>query len=447
MALYRCLTRNSMGFRHKCFSLLLLSILLSMLSSSLLVRLFGGSLYQRYRGTEAEHMGEVGFAPTEEIPRVSSLKEMKELETFVLVLDQEGLAQVRKASSSAERYKFRGHTSVCAEVILTGGEGVIVRMPPTAAKGRAGDPPILPVGRLRPWSELPDWVRERVQPVSASHSVTEYYIDMVGEGGEPRDEEDYRVWLTRRGAWIGVFLWFSLTRVVFVRWGWAAALIRHRGDGMMPHNDLELWCASVYGLWSSWRWPLEGWPLMGGMHRTPLRILWTKAWLRNRWQIHNSREGLKTVQELVHDHAQDVRRGEDAAWDLCRAMRITGSLFLCRMIDRPTMDQVYALIAQTIRRLYSSWDELMEDYMTAYAQWAHIFHIHEEADLDIRLCKQILRGIRKRRYGPYSIPWDLRFSSDPRTWTRTEQLRLTCQMYQVRRTGRGRGGKRLQTHL
>lgn len=445
MALYRRLTRNSMGFRHKCVSLLLLSILLSLLSASLLVRLFGGALYQRYQSTEAEHRGEVGFAPTEEIPRASSLEEMKAHETFALVLTQDGLAQIQRASP-VERSKFRGHTSICAGVTLPSGERVAVRMPPTAAQGKKGESLVLPVGRLRPFSELPAWVRKRAEGEPAPLSATEYYIDMIGEGSDPRDEEDYRFWLTRRSAWIGVFFWFCLTRVVFVRRGWAAALIWHRRDGMMPHNDLELWCASVYGLWSSSQWPLEGWPLMGGMHRTLIRVLWTKARLRERWQIHNSWEGLKTVQELVHDHAQDVRRSEDAAWDLCRAMRITGSMFLCRMIDRPTMDQVYAHIAQTIRRLYSSWDQLMEDYMTAYAQWAHIFHTHKEANLDIQQCKQTLRGLRKRRYGPYSIPWDLRISSNPKTWTRTEQLRQACQMYHIRQAGRGKRGKRVRSN-
>ena len=87
------------------------------------------------------------------------------------------------------------------------------------------------------------------------------------------------------------------------------------------------------------------------------------------------------------------------------------------MISREEMDQEYSRIGKKMQSIFSSWEQLCENYLEAYAQWQLDSQKPKEAEKNIKNRYAVYQMLKEKNPGPYtSVPWNLDLS-----WHPTEQ--------------------------
>lgn len=403
---------NRMGFRHKFLTRTYLAIFLAFLWSIIIPAAFSEPLYSLYVSTKDVQPGSVGSMAYDTLPFAHSFAEMQQLDRFTIQIDDEDWRwQDNRFYLDDKPYYI---------VPLPSGENMAVRLNIDSILTYE-DPyvRILPVGTLR---EL-KFEKDNGGGHLAIVADRGYYVDMIGDFATLYTQDAFSDRVQEISFGILIILLIPLVRVTNVRKGKFAPAFFPMRDPMLPKNDLELWCASIYAIWSYSFTSLEGWPLMGGSHRSHAQLQASRSGLTEQWDIDSAESGLKTVHSLTNYHIRDAS-DPDAGWDLCRATQLLGMMYKCRMIDRKTMDEEYSRVAVVIQRDFPSWEALTDNYLEGYARWIHRVAEPGEAEQRIEKRQRILEHLRRQENGPYAIPWniDLRWSphdTPSTTWVKT----------------------------
>ena len=252
---------NRMGFRHKFLTRTYLAIFLAFLWSIIIPAAFSEPLYSLYVSTKDVQPGSVGSMAYDTLPFAHSFAEMQQLDRFTIQIDDEDWRwQDNSFYLDDEAYYL---------VPLPSGENMAVRLNIDSILTYE-DPyvRILPVGTLR---EL-KFEKDNGGGHLAIVADRGYYVDMIGDFATLYTQDAFSDRVQEISFGILIILLIPLVRVTNVRKGKFAPAFFPMRDPMLPKNDLELWCASTYAIWSYSFTSLEGWPLMGGSHRSHAQL-------------------------------------------------------------------------------------------------------------------------------------------------------------------------------
>lgn len=121
---------------------------------------------------------------------------------------------------------------------------------------------------------------------------------------------------------------------------------------------------------------------LGGWERTVLQQDIAREILSEMWEVSGKEELLDTVEHLV----VTGRMGRDG-WQLGRATMVLGFGYTAGYINREELLMASLPAGEAIQEVFSSWQELHEDYLKSYEQWSTGYksnHLRREA------CKALL---------------------------------------------------------
>ena len=255
----------------------------------------------------------------------------------------------------------------------------------------------LPVGVWREWT-LPEELS-----IYTTITDTGHYIDMYGDYTAIASPAVFEHAIGSSAAVWMFFLFLLAFRVVGVRRRrFAPALLASR-DPLLPRNDLECWCAATFAIWSHSFDGMEGFPLITGARGTRRQVRIFREALSEQWDIHNKKEGLRTVHELTTEWA-GVLDAHESGWDLCRATQLLGMMYLVGMLTRDELDQEFSRAGRVIQRSFSSWDELVESYLAGFRAW--VDRTGRDGSGNEVFRRGIYERLKRQSFSPYSIPWD-----------------------------------------
>lgn len=416
MASAKYSTKNRLGFKHKFATTTILSTIVAMFLVFLISEFLAPLLYPYYKASMDVGPGSVGSKAYKSLPYAHSIEEMKEYDKFTIQIQDEDWSWSYNDTYIDEKLFYT--------VPLPSGETIAVRINMDSVLNyKDQDTIILPVGTLRKL----EGEKKCNNGAIAILSTTDYYVDMLGEFANLMTEQRFQERsMDTMGLLMLVFL--CIIRIILVRKAIVAPALFSKRDPMIPRNDLELWAASTYAIWSNSFSILEGWPLMGGAHRGIFRRRMSRRSLEEQWDIKTAQDGLETVEELTQGHALDTACPQ-AAWDLCRATQLLGMMYQCKMIDRDTMDREYSKTGMIIQRIFSSWEELAKNYLAGYAGWQQRVADGSEAQKRIAARYQIYERLKSHRGGPYTIPWNIDLHWHPQDRGSNSVLKKTLKEY------------------
>ncbi len=412
MASFRIPTRNKYGFSTGIWHAALVSLLLTMVLTRLLQSFLAPAAYQQYLEEHTLPAGSVGTAAGADVPAAQSLDDLDRLDRFTIETVGSVLNYDHFTAEDGTVYHY---------LMLPSGELVYARVNLQAVtgleeKGRYR----LPVGCWREWpGETPELVAGIADAVANGEDAGYYteqfgedyplrfssrYVDMYGDHQPVLSEEDFQYDISRGVVallFAVTFLACSLLRVLL---GQAAPVFWSSRDPLLPRNDLECWCASTFALWAASFPALEGWPLITGGHRSLWRVWMTKRSLREQWGIRGRKDGIRVVEKLIEEWAEEPELLDDtyAGWDLCRATQLLGMMYLAGYISRKTLDLEFSRAGGVIQQRFSGWEALTDSYLLGCIQWLS----EEEREKEFVLRRDILLKLRATPCGPYTVPWD-----------------------------------------
>ena len=255
----------------------------------------------------------------------------------------------------------------------------------------------LPVGVWREWT-LPEELSYFTTITDTSH-----YIDMYGNYTAIAPPAVFEHLIASSAVVWMFFLSLLAFRIIGVRrWRFAPAFLASR-DPLLPRNDLECWCAATFAVWSHSFSGMEGFPLITGARGTRRQVRTFRDSLAESWDIHNRKEGLRTVHELTDEWA-GVLDAHESGWDLCRATQLLGMMYLVGMLKRDDLDQEFSRAGRVIQRCFSSWDELVESYLAGFRAWVDQTGRDGAGNMAFR--REIYERLKRQSFSPYSIPWN-----------------------------------------
>lgn len=110
-------------------------------------------------------------------------------------------------------------------------------------------------------------------------------------------------------------------------------------------------------------------------------------------------ESLMNIYEKNGEHAID-------AWDYCRALQLLGWYYIADYYTREEAVSQSLEIAKKLQKTYSSWDELIESYMTGYNYWQE--EDPKAPDSETAKRQKVFDELKSGRDNPYTIDWDLK---------------------------------------
>lgn len=418
--MYHYSTVNKYGFRHRFATCVLLVMPVVFLISIFLPPVIAPLLYPYYASQFHVGDGDVGSPASADTPAASSIAEMMENERFT-VHPADPYWDDIEGPVILDNVRYYA-------LLLPSGERISarVRMKAVTESGSEDLPDTLPVGTLR-----------RIEPkeirgngAELRLTTTEYYVDMIGDFGKILSQKDFSYDLGRKL----ILLYFPLIflfRVAGVHLGLFSPTFFVRRDPLLPKSDLELWAASVYAVWANSSSLHEGWPLIGGMHRGPIRVRLSRSAFRKRWGGRSGKDGLEIIQRLIQSHGIEPPT-PDAAWELSQAVQLAGTLYQARLISRDDMDQAYSRAGKKIQGIFSSWDQFCENDLQAFAQWQLRSKPQKEAEKNIKKRLAIYSRLKGQNPGPYTVPWNVDLNWHPADRGGNEITRQILKEYNAR---------------
>lgn len=169
-----------------------------------------------------------------------------------------------------------------------------------------------------------------------------------------------------------------------------------------PQNDTETWYRDTYVLWS-YVYCFD-WEFIGGCERDEFNRKDMRRMLENDWFI-NSLKELNDVIALLKKDGVDNKDG----WDLCRAMQLLACAYLANYFEREELNSRSKEIALIIQTTFSSWEELIESYLSGLEKWG-LNDIDEPiAYLAIRERRNAYNLLRVTPKAPFRMNWYLEF--------------------------------------
>lgn len=385
---------NVYGFKHCMLRTILFSVVVLLLCGLIGLLLIGPWLYPVYYDSVIPKQGEVGAAAKNDTPTALSIEDMRNYNTFTILIDKDVL-RYDDVKIGQETYYY---------IKLPSEEAVIAKIDVSQVQeteGGADQQTLykLPIGTWRKW----DCPKAKEEWIAEFLVTLDYYVDMTGDNVSIMSEEAFCKILSDRMLAIGFILTLLFSRIIGVRKERYAPAIFAGRDPLLPRNDMELWCASTFAIWAHFYVVLEGWPLVTGSHKNKrsLKSIW--AGLREQWDIHSREEGLRMVHSLIQAH-ENSSPTPTAGWDLCRATQLLGMMHLVGMIDRDTMDIEFSRAGREMQSLFHSWEELAESYLLGYEQWQQGV---DNAYINIVERRSVYERLKKNANGPYAVPWNL----------------------------------------
>ena len=389
MARYKVSNRNIYGFNTR--PLLTFGICIPLIMAfGLAVSFWVAPLfYEGYVAKYTVEEGAPGHASAADTPAASSIADMERLSDGFTFQTTGTVLNYDKVRVGEAIYHF---------LTLDSGERVIAHINRKALTetGEAGVYR-LPVGVWREW-ETPEEVQIYTTLADSSH-----YIDMYGDYVPIVPLEDYSHAMGSRALTWAFVLGLMAFRVVGVRrWRFAPALLASR-DPLLPRNDLECWCAATFAIWSHSFTGMEGFPLITGTRGTRKQVKRFRESLAESWGIRSREEGLETVHELTDAWAGALDT-TGAGWDLCRATQLLGMMYLVKMITRDELDREFSRAGRVIQRSFSSWDALVESYLSGFGGW--VSATGRDGEQEMRFRRGIYEKLKGQHFSAYSIPWN-----------------------------------------
>ncbi|ONI40437.1 hypothetical protein AN639_04580 [Candidatus Epulonipiscium fishelsonii] len=172
-----------------------------------------------------------------------------------------------------------------------------------------------------------------------------------------------------------------------------------------PQTDQELWCLAVYRIWGTFRGCPE---YIGGVLHTDIAL--EQEIMERDWGICNAEECITMVGKLIFDTVEKPER----AWDLCRAMQILGNCYAAQLFSRKILNEYSVKVAFVIQHEFSNWEELEENYLLGYADWANRIY-KEKAPNHIKYRIECHKKIQQSNsiVDVRNIDWHLNFTESP----------------------------------
>lgn len=169
-----------------------------------------------------------------------------------------------------------------------------------------------------------------------------------------------------------------------------------------PQNDTEIWYRDTYVLWS-YVYCFD-WEFIGGCERDEFNRKDMKRMLENNWFINSFKELTDVVERLKKD-GTDNKDG----WDLCRAMQLLACGYLANYFERDELNSRSKEVAKVIQTTFSSWEELIESYLTGLEKWGLSEVDEPTAYLTIRERRNAYNVLRIIEKSPFRMNWYLEF--------------------------------------
>lgn len=183
----------------------------------------------------------------------------------------------------------------------------------------------------------------------------------------------------------------------------------------LPQNNAEIWIRDTYAAWSHVN--CEDWEYIGGCLRDKEGKAVLRYILERDWGVESPKDCLDTVEGLkesvvliLEPEPEDDEDGdaqcykEIIAWDLCRATQILAMGYVADYFDRKTFNIHSAEVGRLMQSVFSSWEDLMESYISGYADWANTV-FGEDAKAEIAERKETYEFLKQLPNGPYKKAW------------------------------------------
>lgn len=389
MRRYKVSNKNIYGLRAGM--LLTLGVCIPVVMAlALIVEFFIAPLfYDGYVKSSTVSEGAAGSASAEDTPVAASIADMERLTDGFTFLTSGTVLNHDTARVGETIYHY---------ITLESGEKVFARINKKALTDTESVGIYrLPVGVWREWT-LPEELSRYTMMTDTGH-----YIDMYGDYTAIASPAAFEHAIGSSAAVWMFFLFLLAFRIIGVRrWRFAPAFLASR-DPLLPRNDLECWCAATFAVWSRSFNGMEGFPLITGARGTRRQVRTFRDSLAESWDIHNKKEGIRTVHELTDEWA-GVLDAHESGWDLCRATQLLGMMYLVGMLKRDELDQEFSRAGRVIQRSFSSWDELVESYLAGFRAW--VDRTGRDGAGNAAFRRGIYERLKRQSFSPYSIPWD-----------------------------------------
>ncbi len=259
----------------------------------------------------------------------------------------------------------------------------------------------LPVGKWVKWESFSK--NSNAYSEQMSYTDSTHYIDMVGDFKSIPTAKTTRGLIADNLYLPLNILFFLLIRRYGVKKGWFEPVLFKKkfmktANSTIPIDDSERWFLATYAMWSEYVGDAR---FMCGLQKKPKNQKNIRNILKRDWGITDKQSGIDMINELKNSYCYGNDDRDLLAWDLCRAMQLSGCLFFCNYIDRETMRAVSCDVGRQIQQKFSSWEDLCENYLEGFSLWRT--HNFENSRDEITERIQIYEDLRDREDSPYSV--------------------------------------------
>ena len=195
-------------------------------------------------------------------------------------------------------------------------------------------------------------------------------------------------------------------------------------DLTLPQTDKEIWYRDTYAIWSQGNF--HAFQHFCGLTKNSDNASQCRFLLGRDWntvgknavlELVDSLNGAQDDTNIIIEDIKTLKHTDPKtcenlkgmlAWDLCRATQVLGMAYHGGWIDRDMMNQKSAETAKVMQSVFTSWNDLIEYYLTGYASWAMESFDKEIADKNIRNREQAYNIVKYHINPAYSIDWNLK---------------------------------------
>ncbi len=168
----------------------------------------------------------------------------------------------------------------------------------------------------------------------------------------------------------------------------------------LPQNDKEKWLRDTSAVWAHANF--GDFNYFGGEKYSKDLASDMRLLLRRDWDIKNKVDCTNMIGDLMYE----AQEKPVLAWDLCRATQLYALGFIGGFYTREEMVEGSSHIAKMIQRNFSSWEDLIENYLAGHDDWARdVFgESAEERIADRRAVYNEIKGA-----GAFKVNFNLMF--------------------------------------
>ena len=113
---------------------------------------------------------------------------------------------------------------------------------------------------------------------------------------------------------------------------------------------------------------------------------------------------------MMYDAVENYGENAIAAWDLIRAMQLTGQGYVVGFYTYEEAMEMSYETAKQLQSIYGSWEEMVEGYFDGLQYWSE--EDPNDVNSDLYKRRYIYEQLKTQYNSPYKIPWNLEFEKD-----------------------------------